>query len=481
MNIFIGSSSESVNYASSLKSILEEDRNFNFKVTIWKDAEFVLGETIIESLEKIKNLYECAIFIFHPDDEINFKSKTMKSVRDNVIFEFGLFVGVLGIKNCFAVIPDNIEIKQPSDILGVNYARYIFNESERNFENTLRTAANKIKSAIIERHKRRREHKDFFLERGDFRESIVDASVDVTISDYDLYDQWIQSIKRGEKIKEELLYWERKTAKKWLEYEDFTNQSFDLISAIGHEVKRNFNDSFDLISLGPGSGKKDIAFLDNAINRNSLYWYYPIDISSHLLFTTLKNVTGEFDDSTLKVKGIRANFISLEHLRFVYRYTNHLNIFTLFGNTLGNYPENMLINRVKRSMFDNDIFIIEVNNIEGFENIRTSKYNNRNYQEFILEPLKSLGISPKLSSLEFEEKGTNNSNFSTIKNSLRIFANYNFDEREMKMLQITSSKLNITYSTHYDKEEVKKFFEYHNFKFLGEAVDSHSIVLMFKK
>ena len=438
-----------------------------------------MGETIIESLEKLKKRFDYAVFIFHPDDEISFRSTTMKSVRDNVIFEFGLFVGVLGIKNCFAVIPNNIAIKQPSDLLGVIYAKYNYHDSDSRIDDTIRTPATEIKRAIKERQENKRNEEKNILERGEFRDSVVDASVDVEINDYELYDQWINSIKRGEKVREDLLYWERKTAKKWLEYEEFTDKSFNLISKAGSEIKNRFNKSFDLISLGPGSGNKDIAFLTNAMNRNDFYWYYPIDISSHLLFVTLKNVTNEFNDAYLKVKGIRANFDSLEKLKFVYKYTNELNIFMLLGNTLGNYSETRLVNRIKRSMFNDDIFILEINNIEGFDDAISHKYKNKNYQEFIVESLKSLGITPNLSNLRFEETGSKYE--SEIPNSKRVFANYYFNDKEMKLLRISSSKLTITYSTHYDKDEVKNFLEEKGFTYVKDFSDKHSIVLIAKK
>jgi hypothetical protein len=474
MNIFIASSSESLNYAAALKTLLEETRGCN--VTVWKDAPFSLGETIIESLEKIKNLYDYAVFIFYPDDKITFREKTMNSVRDNVIFEFGLFVGFLGRKKCFAIIPEDILVKHPSDLLGVIFAKYNYNKNDDNPKSTLRSSSNEIKKAIKERQTSPDKSKN--LIRGDFRDSIVDASINVDLIDHDLYKQWHKSMQKGEKVEEALLYWDRQTANKWLEYEKFSYPNLQSIQNTGKKVATLLNEPFALISLGPGSGKKDITFLNKAMHKDNVYWYYPIDISSHLLFQAMKNVTEEFDDTYLKVKGIRANFNSLEKLQFVYKYSNLLNIFSLLGNTLGNYNENELIDRIRKSMLDEDLFIIEVNNIESYNQSNKSKYENKNYQEFILEPLKSLGIVPKISNLKFEET---NRNGSSINLSKRIFANYYFDKDELKIIGTDMSKLNITYSTHYSKYEIKKFFKKHSFQFLAEIDDPNSIILLFKK
>lgn len=474
MNIFIASSSESLNYAEALKALLEETNEYN--VTIWKDASFNLGETIIESLEKIKKLFDYAIFVFYPDDEINFRTEKMKSVRDNVIFEFGLFVGVLGRFKCYAIVPENLQIKQPSDLLGVNLSRYKYIKNDANLKSTLRTSANNIRKAIEDNLDS--PSKNSKLIRGDFRDSIVDMSVNVSLVDSDLYKQWLESMKRGERVKEELLYWDRQTANRWLEYEKFTIQSFDLIQNMGEKLKNLLSAPFDLISLGPGSGAKDIAFLSSVMMPRGVYWYYPIDISSHLLFHAMKSVTEQFDDTRLKVKGIRANFNSLEKLKFVYRYTSNKNVFTLLGNTLGNYNEQEIVTRIKNSMYPGDFFIVEINNIESYDPNQGTKYKNKNYGKFILEPLKALGIVPKASNLKFEES---KNNISSVNRAKRISANYYFDDAEIQATGLEIQLINITYSTHYNKNEVVDFIQGNGLSFEFESSNSNSIILVFRK
>ena len=79
------------------------------------------GRTIIEKFEHYADV-PCAVVILSPDDVAH--SKATPSVeeyraRQNVIFELGFFVGRLGRKHTFALVPKGVT--RPSDIDGVLY------------------------------------------------------------------------------------------------------------------------------------------------------------------------------------------------------------------------------------------------------------------------------------------------------------------------------------------------------------------------
>lgn len=121
MQVFIGSSQESLNNARILAEHLETLPDI--KVRIWNDTDmFIAGEYTLETLEQIACTVDAALFVFSEDDKTWYRDKEMSSVRDNVIFEYGLFAGKLSIKKVAIVQIGNP--KQVSDLKGINYIHY---------------------------------------------------------------------------------------------------------------------------------------------------------------------------------------------------------------------------------------------------------------------------------------------------------------------------------------------------------------------
>ena len=66
-----------------------------------------------------------AVFVCIPDDETtNRKGKRRATVRDNVIFELGLFIGKLGRERTFLIGPRDTQIDLPSDLKGIDPETY---------------------------------------------------------------------------------------------------------------------------------------------------------------------------------------------------------------------------------------------------------------------------------------------------------------------------------------------------------------------
>src|SRR5439155_18143873 len=64
------------------------------------------------------------VFVFGADDVTNMRGEFLKVPRDNVVYECGLFSGVLGSTRCFMVVPQEIRVHLPTDLLGITVGEY---------------------------------------------------------------------------------------------------------------------------------------------------------------------------------------------------------------------------------------------------------------------------------------------------------------------------------------------------------------------
>lgn len=95
--------------------------------------------------------FDFAVFVFTPDDVLELRGERKAAVRDNVIFELGLFLGGLGLGNCFFVTPkDCPDLHLPSDLLGILPLAYRADRSDGNLLAALGPACNQIRRAIRE-------------------------------------------------------------------------------------------------------------------------------------------------------------------------------------------------------------------------------------------------------------------------------------------------------------------------------------------
>ncbi|USX13258.1 nucleotide-binding protein [Oxalobacteraceae bacterium OTU3CAMAD1] len=118
--VFIGSSVEGLEVAYAVQQNLLHEA----EVTVWDQDVFKLSRTTMESLTEALKSNDFAVFIFRPDDLSTIRKETTNVVRDNVLFEFGLFIGKLGRDRVFFLLPENEELHIPTDLLGITPGRY---------------------------------------------------------------------------------------------------------------------------------------------------------------------------------------------------------------------------------------------------------------------------------------------------------------------------------------------------------------------
>jgi len=118
--IFIGASKEDLLLARALANGLEECA----VVKVWNEVVFEPNRGFLESLLEALTEYDFAAFILGSDDLTISRDESKPSPRDNVLFESGLFMGVLGRERVFLIYDRSAELKIPSDLSGVKIASY---------------------------------------------------------------------------------------------------------------------------------------------------------------------------------------------------------------------------------------------------------------------------------------------------------------------------------------------------------------------
>src|SRR6188474_2460124 len=122
--IFLGSSGKQAKLLSALTRGLEDVA----RVEPWTTS-FHPGTTTLERLLELTREVDFAAFVFAQDDWTIHGAPMapppgagQASPRDNVVFEAGLFGGVLGMRRTFILHANGAKL--PSDLLGLTCARY---------------------------------------------------------------------------------------------------------------------------------------------------------------------------------------------------------------------------------------------------------------------------------------------------------------------------------------------------------------------
>jgi tetratricopeptide (TPR) repeat protein len=142
--MFIGSSVEGLNVAYAVQQNLLHDA----EVTVWDQGVFELSKTTIESLSKALQESDFAVFVFSPDDLVKIRSTTSSAIRDNVLFEFGLFIGKLGRERVYFLTPMAGDLHLPSDLLGITPGKYEENRSDGSMQAATGAACNQIRTQM---------------------------------------------------------------------------------------------------------------------------------------------------------------------------------------------------------------------------------------------------------------------------------------------------------------------------------------------
>jgi uncharacterized SAM-dependent methyltransferase len=247
------------------------------------------------------------------------------------------------------------------------------------------------------------------------------------------------------------------------------NNSIDIFNKIG---KNFFDNSLDIISLGPGNGIKDGYFLKALLNytKQENVNCYLFDISMKMLHIAAYNLKNHKEFSKLnervKIQYIHSLFENIYFSAEMIKDSESSKIYLLLGNTLGNTSQEIVfLNKIKSVMNKEDILLLEVRLSNGNnDKIRAEGEKEGDY--FNLTPLEVLGVdcdrakidikdSEKISQIDGTKSITIIYNDLVHKNKMR---NEELMRREVILSQINYFQDDKLQTTLENSFNIKEFF-----------------------
>lgn len=119
--IFVACSTEALPIAREVQTAFSHDQ---FVTELWIDGVFNASKTAIEDLTALLGRIDFAVILMTPDDKSSSRTIENFSPRDNVVFELGLAIGAIGRLRTVMLVPRDVEMKTPSDLLGIRPIDY---------------------------------------------------------------------------------------------------------------------------------------------------------------------------------------------------------------------------------------------------------------------------------------------------------------------------------------------------------------------
>jgi Histidine-specific methyltransferase, SAM-dependent/Predicted nucleotide-binding protein containing TIR-like domain len=439
VKLFIGAPSEDEGLSAALQGALDRDAS----VRIWHQGTFEANYGTLESLLAAIEEYDFACFLAPPVDKVESRGTVHDATRDNIIFEYGLFLGRLGRDRVFLIHPRDTPLELPSDLKGVNPLTYKPIDDDNLAAAVLEPPAQKVREHIKRlghrQQKPQRRHSPVLESRTiDRVANVCDSAIYYARRRYGYKDDIRQLVLAGKVIPSLYYYATEEGAEFWLKMSSnpqyrFKSNSMRLIREVAKGVAEAVRDSVngdgsvDLVSLGSGDGQKDRLLLTALGEKVPSLTYYPLDISDALIADCIKNIPSSY--AGIKTKAIIGDFIDLEVLRSVYEDRPSPNIFSVLGNTFGNTDEAQIIEALQKSMFPGDFLLIEINCDIKEVGSTNSFLENEDTLRYACIPLEMIDQKIDLTKVIVREE--ERSVFSCAKSSATLYGEIALDGKEI--------------------------------------------------
>lgn len=234
--------------------------------------------------------------------------------------------------------------------------------------------------------------------------TVVDWQEDID----ELFKKFAEGLKRRS-IDSKFTYWGENVTKKYIELLETNEYSLpkSTIKLLSSKIDKIANriiagrKSLRVVSLGIGDGHKDAIILNELCKKLDNYIdYWIVEFSYDMAKEGIKNIKkdlGEDRFNQISPKLFQIDFLDIAILSKLMK-DDRTNLFLLLGNTLGNFPEDLLLDSINSVMRSEDFFLID-NQIKG-ENKLTLRertaleqmYNTDKYKDYIYSILKNARI-----------------------------------------------------------------------------------------
>jgi hypothetical protein len=144
--IFVGSSTEGLPVATLVAKMLSDVADCQ----LWNEGFFEFNKNSFDSLCEGSLLFDFAILVATSDDVTLKRDNLKESARDNIIFEFGLYVGRLGTGRSLLLKEKGVDL--PSDFYGISLPEFNYDKADP--EGALKKVTADIRQHILKQAKR---------------------------------------------------------------------------------------------------------------------------------------------------------------------------------------------------------------------------------------------------------------------------------------------------------------------------------------
>jgi hypothetical protein len=143
--VFIGSSSEHHDIAVAVQTHLSKAT----LPTVWDQDSVRPGEVLADSLIRRITESDFAVLVFARDDLLRLRGQELHVTRDNVLFELGLAMGILGREHTAAILPQNDgDFRIPPDLGGILWTTYDSEREDKNWKAATADACSQLVESI---------------------------------------------------------------------------------------------------------------------------------------------------------------------------------------------------------------------------------------------------------------------------------------------------------------------------------------------